>query len=157
MPCYCGNSQDFANCCGKFISGAASAPTPEALMRSRFSAYCVKDYGYIWRTYGKHQRPSLSEASLAHSASNTVWLGLEVIASSSQGNGGSVEFAAIYKEGNSVFRMHEISQFEYQDGAWVYTTGAMQSDSGNIKLSRNAPCPCSSGKKFKQCCINKVH
>jgi methionyl aminopeptidase len=25
----------------------------------------------------------------------------------------------------------------------------------NMKVGRNAPCPCGSGKKFKQCCINK--
>ena len=23
------------------------------------------------------------------------------------------------------------------------------------KISRNAPCPCGSGKKYKKCCINK--
>ena len=23
------------------------------------------------------------------------------------------------------------------------------------KISRNAPCPCDSGKKYKKCCINK--
>ena len=24
------------------------------------------------------------------------------------------------------------------------------------KISRNAPCPCGSGKKYKKCCINKL-
>ena len=27
--------------------------------------------------------------------------------------------------------------------------------SGTKKISRNAPCPCGSGKKFKRCCLNK--
>jgi hypothetical protein len=26
---------------------------------------------------------------------------------------------------------------------------------GNEKISRNAPCPCGSGKKYKRCCLNK--
>ncbi len=25
-----------------------------------------------------------------------------------------------------------------------------------MKVQRNAPCPCGSGKKYKQCCLNKV-
>ena len=25
-----------------------------------------------------------------------------------------------------------------------------------MSTSRNAPCPCGSGKKFKQCCVNKA-
>lgn len=28
--------------------------------------------------------------------------------------------------------------------------------SKRVKISRNAPCPCGSGKKFKKCCIGKV-
>jgi len=27
----------------------------------------------------------------------------------------------------------------------------------NRKISRNNPCPCGCGKKFKKCCINKEH
>jgi hypothetical protein len=24
-------------------------------------------------------------------------------------------------------------------------------------IGRNDPCPCGSGKKFKKCCLNKIH
>ena len=26
---------------------------------------------------------------------------------------------------------------------------------GNMKIGRNQPCPCGSGKKYKKCCLNK--
>tara|TARA_Y100000361_G_scaffold154352_1_gene179885 strand:+ start:5544 stop:5768 length:225 start_codon:yes stop_codon:yes gene_type:complete len=48
---------------------------------------------------------------------------------------------------------------------WLISEGIAKMDSaGNLvrlpqsrpkKISRNAPCPCGSGKKYKKCCINK--
>lgn len=126
-------------------------------MRSRFSAYCTDNYQYILNTYGDIQQRGMTVESLAASAQNSIWLGLQVIqhriisATSQQ-----VEFIATYADKGNTFIMHEISQFELQSGQWRYTNGDMQADTGKVKLSRNAPCPCCSGKKFKQCCLNKV-
>ncbi|WP_438499097.1 SEC-C metal-binding domain-containing protein [Alteromonas australica] len=32
----------------------------------------------------------------------------------------------------------------------------MHDDCGKLKYGRNLPCLCHSGKKFKQCCANKM-
>jgi len=62
--CPCGSGAPFAACCSPPIEGSAPAPTPEALMRSRFSAY-VKgrpiDADYIMAT--THPANPASEGS----------------------------------------------------------------------------------------------
>jgi hypothetical protein len=40
-------------CCSRYHSGAASAPTPEALLRSRFSAYALQEVDYLVRSTHK--------------------------------------------------------------------------------------------------------
>ena len=56
-PCPCGSGRAFDECCGPFLSGAAAAPTPEALMRSRYAAYALGDDGvhHFFRSSSEHQ------------------------------------------------------------------------------------------------------
>ncbi|HRZ89595.1 MAG TPA: SEC-C metal-binding domain-containing protein, partial [Spirochaetia bacterium] len=37
--CPCGSGREYSACCGPVIAGAVPAPTAEALMRSRYTAY----------------------------------------------------------------------------------------------------------------------
>jgi len=155
--CYCSSGRDFENCCLPLLEAKAIAKKPEALMRSRFSAYCTQNYQYIYDTYGAEQRQNLTVDILRESAGNSKWLGLEVIETTQQDvNAGTVEFIATYADGKKIFQMHELSFFIHHDGKWFYTDGVSKAQTGQIKLSRNAPCPCRSGKKFKQCCINRL-
>jgi SEC-C motif-containing protein len=41
QTCPCGSQKPFSDCCEPYVSGAEAAPTAEALMRSRYSAYVV--------------------------------------------------------------------------------------------------------------------
>lgn len=45
---------------------------------------------------------------------------------------------------------HEHSQFKRLDSQWMFTEGTALEP---IKISRNDPCPCLSGKKAKKCCF----
>lgn len=59
--CPCGSGRRFADCCGVYLSGgsqALGAPTPEALMRSRYSAYACGDDAYVLATWAPETRPS---------------------------------------------------------------------------------------------------
>ncbi|WP_410106547.1 YchJ family protein, partial [Sutterella wadsworthensis] len=59
--CPCGSGRRFADCCGLYLSGgsqALGAPTPEALMRSRYSAYACGDDAYVLATWAPETRPS---------------------------------------------------------------------------------------------------
>ena len=48
LACPCGSGDDYDACCGRLHAGAP-APTAEALMRARYSAFAVGDLGYLLR------------------------------------------------------------------------------------------------------------
>jgi SEC-C motif-containing protein len=152
MHCYCCSNLLFSDCCEPIIKNT-SAEKPEQLMRSRFSAYAIKNYAYVLATYAPTQRQQLSVKALSDSADSTIWRKLDVLASASTDKIGSVEFIATYTVGGEYFAMHELSHFIKQDNKWYYTTGVMQDKSGKLTPSRNDHCPCGSGKKYKKCCL----
>lgn len=39
--CYCNSQKEFKDCCEPYIKGLEKAPTAEALIRSRYSAYAT--------------------------------------------------------------------------------------------------------------------
>jgi SEC-C motif-containing protein len=115
--CPCGLPQAYEACCGRFHSGAAAAPTAEALMRSRYCAFVKGDVAYLLRTWHPGTRPGRLELD-----PGMRWTGLEVLGTS-EGSAfhatGTVEFRASYRGGS----LHELSRFERVDGAWVYVDG----------------------------------
>ena len=56
LACPCGLGDGYESCCGRLHAGAA-APTAESLMRSRYSAFAVRDAGYLLRTWHPSARP----------------------------------------------------------------------------------------------------
>ena len=48
--CPCGSLQNYQQCCGPYLTGEDHPPTPEALMRSRYTAFVLKDIAYIKNT-----------------------------------------------------------------------------------------------------------
>lgn len=58
-PCPCVSGKEFDSCCGIYLSGLASAPTAEALMRSRYTAYTKNRYDYLLDTWHPSTRPTL--------------------------------------------------------------------------------------------------
>ncbi|NUS16016.1 MAG: hypothetical protein HOY69_32225, partial [Streptomyces sp.] len=56
--CPCGLPKSYDECCGRYHSGAAAAPTAEALMRSRYCAFVRLDEGYLLRTWHPRTRPA---------------------------------------------------------------------------------------------------
>ena len=47
--CPCGSARPLTVCCGRFHAGA-EPPDAATLMRSRFSAYALRRWDYLWRT-----------------------------------------------------------------------------------------------------------
>ncbi|MGW0878816.1 YchJ family protein [Streptomyces sp. NPDC002671] len=116
--CPCGLPQPYDACCGRFLPvGAAAAPTAEALMRSRYSAFVKGDAGYLLRTWHPRTRPARLELD-----PGMRWTGLEILGvtdGSAFHQNGTVTFRASYRGGS----LHERSRFERVDGAWVYVDG----------------------------------
>jgi SEC-C motif-containing protein len=150
--CTCGNELTYEVCCKPIIDGKVAAKDAETLMRSRFSAYSLKNYRYILQTYILAQSSKLTISELADNTQNTQWLSLQVIAHHSQVNTAQVEFKAFYQIHNSYYVMHEISDFVFEAGKWLYADGVIKKDSGELSQERNSQCLCGSGKKYKKCC-----
>ncbi|MFJ3823740.1 YchJ family protein [Streptomyces nodosus] len=115
--CPCGLPGEYESCCGRFHAGTAAAPTAEALMRSRYSAFVKGEAGYLLRTWHPRTRPAGLDLD-----PGMRWTGLEVLDStggSAFHTTGTVTFQASYRGG--VLREH--SRFERVDGAWVYVDG----------------------------------
>jgi len=159
--CPCGSGGVFENCCGPYLSGKKSAPTAEALMRSRYTAYTRNDQAYLSRTWHPGTR-SAQVPDSPESNAQFAWLGLEVKSSHAGGVAdieGTVEFVADYRVNGVPGQMHEISRFVKEAGAWFYVDGQFVEQPEALILSprigRNAPCFCGSGKKYKKCCGSK--
>lgn len=87
-------------------------------MRSRYSAFAVRDTAYLLRTWHPDTRPERLDLD-----ERTRWLGLEVLASTDGGpfhQEGTVEFTATYLERGQQDTLREHSRFVRYEGAWVY-------------------------------------
>lgn len=155
--CPCTPNKKYDECCGPYLKGTANAPTAEALMRSRYTAYTLDDYDYVIRTCHSSTRPSKEDFE---DEVNIDWSGLEIVdtvAGGENDTAGEVEFVARYKLKGKVLNQHERSEFVKEDGQWFYVEGEFVKGAPvrSQKTGRNQPCPCGSGKKFKKCCLNK--
>ena len=149
QPCYCQSGQPFEQCCKPFLAGENQPSTPETLMRSRFSAFCVQAVEYLLATHHPSRHSANERAELEKTCGSTQWTSLKVIHSNHNTHSGQVEFAAFYNQGtNEPGQLHERSNFVFENNQWFYVDGEFLAD---IKLGRNDPCWCGSGKKLKKC------
>jgi SEC-C motif domain protein len=133
MPCPCRAREAapvrYADCCGRWHEGLARgehAPTPEALMRSRYSAYALLQgrgpaspatRAYLMQTWHASSAPGELELGPLQ------WTGLEILHEETRGDAGVVEFVAHHKVNGRAATMHEVSRFVREGGAWRYVDG----------------------------------
>jgi SEC-C motif-containing protein len=118
VTCPCGLGEPYDVCCGRFHRGEAEAPTAEALMRSRFSAFAVRDEAYLLRTWHPSTRPPRVELD-----PDQEWFRLDILGKQRGGlldTSGTVEFRAQYRLGGRVGATDEHSRFVRDGGAWQY-------------------------------------
>lgn len=120
-PCPCGNAVGYMHCCGPLHEGSP-APTAEALMRSRYSAYVLKREDYLLATWHPSTRPA--HLKLATQQPAPSWLGLSVKRHQHGASEAVVEFVARLRYGGGrAQRMHEVSRFVREGGRWYYVDG----------------------------------
>ncbi len=124
LTCPCESGLMFENCCQQVIVGAVTAKTAEALMRSRYTAYVVRDSAYLLATWHPSTRPS--DLNLDP---EQRWLGLKIMPEQTAGveTHCQVEFIARYKIAGRAHRMHERSRFICENGTWFYLDGEFPS------------------------------
>ena len=148
--CPCDPAREFSECCGPYLSGDAPPPTAEALMRSRYSAYVRGDFPYLLATWHSSNRQKVDFGA----QEGIRWTGLEILNTAAGGpedQEGTVEFIVSYTQSGTARTMHEKSRFVQEDDRWFYVDGIIMPQR-SVKVGRNEPCPCGSGKKFKKCC-----
>ena len=127
-PCPCGSGRGYDTCCGAlhtaFTNGQGlTAPTPEALMRSRYAAFVLDLCPYLLASWHSSTRP----AELEPPEPGLKWLGLAVKHTAMQdADHGTVEFVARSKLGGRAHRLHEVSRFVRENGEWFYVDGEMK-------------------------------
>ena len=141
------------------MTGARRAATAEELMRARFTAHVVHDFKFLHDSYrgtaGTAFVPEEGEPA-------TEWTRL-VVHRHEAGNRPDrafVDFSAYGRENGVEKVLHEKAEFLRVDGGWLYERearlGPAPYRSAAPKVGRNDPCPCGSGRKYKQCCLLKA-
>lgn len=117
-PCPCLSGERYSDCCGRFHSGLAEAPTAEQLMRSRYSAFVVGDRAYLLRTWHPDTRPAELEVD-----DSLEWRRLDILSTQRGGpldSEGIVEFKAWFRQGQERGTHHETSTFRRVNRRWYY-------------------------------------
>lgn len=145
--CPCGSEKLYSECCEPFLSGKQFPGTAEQLMRSRYSAYCLKNEDYLLATWHSSTRPEEGDIT----TESTQWYYLKVLASAHD----RVKFIAYFSDSSSpgkIFAMGENSRFfldTEKEERWYYVDGE---EIQTIEVTKNMSCPCGKNKKFKRCC-----
>ena len=94
-------------------------------MRSRYTAFTLKNEHYLLGTWHASTRPG--DMGFANSGP-VKWMGLTIIRTEAGGKHderGWVEFAARCKVNGKAEKLHETSRFVKEDGIWFYVDGEM--------------------------------
>lgn len=157
--CPCGSNLDYEQCCEPLIKGVRQAETAEHLMRSRYCAYVRAEIDYLVESTHPGNRSDYDLKGTRRWAEKSQWDGLRIISTENGGPEdihGKVEFIAYYRYKDSRATHHETAEFVKENGRWYFQQGKMvpqkQVVRTDAKTSRNDPCPCGSGLKFKKCC-----
>jgi SEC-C motif-containing protein len=123
--CPCGSNLPYAGCCRRWHAGPEhlQAPSADALMRSRYTAYVRQDAAYLLATWHPSTRPTEPPAF----EPGLRWLGLEVKRHMSAGDAATVAFVARSKLGGRAHRLQETSRFVREGGRWYYVDGDLGS------------------------------
>lgn len=148
MLCPCQSNLLYQDCCQLYHQQQKYPSQADQLMRSRYTAYVLKNIDYIVKTTAPSQQALLDYQALKQWADQTKWQGLEII--QHQPNltkiHSMVEFKAFFAGKDQTEVHHEKSLFVNIDSIWYFVDPTVSLPS--MKQS----CLCGSHKKFKHCC-----
>ncbi|QDK44918.1 hypothetical protein DOM22_06950 [Bdellovibrio sp. ZAP7] len=126
MKCPCGSDKNYSECCGVYHSGKATAPTAEALMRSRYAAFAKNQMQYLRDTTDPQSLGDIDDEANQEWAERAKFLKLEIIKAEEKANKGTVEFKAFYSVDDEEYVHHEVSTFRRQEGQWFFKSGKVK-------------------------------
>lgn len=125
VTCPCGSGALLAGCCAPLIEGWRIAPDAMALVRSRYTAYTLRNEAYLLATWHRDTRPAALDLQ---AGSTQKWLELKILRHATDASDPTravVEFVARYKVNGRASRLHEISRFVFENGRWLYLDGEL--------------------------------
>ena len=150
----------YSQCCAPQLEAGKPAPTAEALMRARYSAYALGKIDFLVDSLAPESRHDFDRKAVAHWSTQSQWLGLDILSTEAGQAGdseGVVEFVAhfVLDGEERAHRERSRFRFESEDGRWYFVAEVKRKTAPIVRgdqPGRNDPCPCGSGKKFKKCC-----
>ncbi|MBF6056892.1 MULTISPECIES: YchJ family protein [Thiomicrorhabdus] len=127
QACLCGSSKAFSDCCQPLIEGLKTAETSEALMRSRYCAFKLRNADYLMQSWDEETRPEFIDFDLS-----LEWTGLQINGRKKgrkKDGEGWVTFVAHYRiSGQNIEGyLHEKSYFrKNNNGLWRYVEGEIK-------------------------------
>ena len=124
MRCPCrkkSETTDYADCCGRYHAGARPAPTAQALMRSRYTAFVIQNGAYLLSTWHPSTRPPHMDFTPGQ-----TWTQLKIVSTSHDEARATVEFTARSLIGGRSHVLRETSRFVREDGRWFYVDGVVE-------------------------------
>lgn len=147
MNCPCGGGQ-YEACCQPFHEFVRLPECVDKLMRSRFSAFFLKNVEYVIATTVPAQQALLDKSALQAWAEGMNWTHLEVMSHNKVGKRhAQVRFRAYFDNGQGEQIYDELSAFVKIEERWYFLDPTLP-----INLTNKQPCLCGSGDKFKVCC-----
>ena len=128
--CPCFSGARYSACCGPIHRGERDAASPEARMRSRYSAFALGLGDFLVTTLASdHPDRALPREALARELGRAKdrqrFLGLAILSASEDANEGEVLFyARIFEKGVDASFV-ELSRFIREEGAWRYAAGIL--------------------------------
>ncbi len=129
IPCPCGTTWSYGQCCALYHQERASPWLPEVLMRARFSAFVMQQWRFIKDTAALQASEGLSIRRLKQSSHALAWKRLHVLRCSlveQDTMEAYVAFEAYFIQDKKKGVHHEISVFTRIDGRWYYTGTTVQ-------------------------------
>lgn len=125
--CPCGSKKKYKKCCRIYHLGKR-AETALFLMKSRYSAFCVKDYQYIIQTTHCENVDfsndlSAWSKSILEFATLTKFEHLEILAVEENETESFVTFKATLFQEDQDISFCEKSRFLKEKGTWLYHSG----------------------------------
>ena len=124
--CPCGSGRPYEECCETYIEGRETAPTAEALMRSRYAAHTLGKYDYLNETVHPSIRDEADHEDMKKWSEAVEWEGLEIFSTkdgAETDETGEVSFEARYSVNGMPQSLREDAFFRREDGRWYYVDG----------------------------------
>lgn len=126
--CPCGSEKPY-EACSEVYHKHHNAPTCEALMRSRYSAFVFGLVDYLFETTHPSHRSKTLKEEIAFTCKGLAWTGLSVLETWQGGLSdkvGKVSFRATFvQEGREGVHV-EHSRFKRFGKAWMYVDGKVE-------------------------------